>query len=77
MRSNRVPESVQTGCENGCREREQKLNGRRLKEECTVPAFDRTPEPALAEYASSDAHSEWVIYLYSISVSVEAILRFC
>jgi hypothetical protein len=39
----------------------QKLKGRRLK--VLSGAFDfAMPEPALAEYASSDAHSLWVIW---------------
>lgn len=58
-----VPDGVQTGCENGCSEREQKLKGRRLKAVSTPPRFALpTPAPALAENASSDAHSECVIY---------------
>lgn len=63
VRSNMVPDGVQTGCEKGWSEREQKLNGRRLKPAFSPPrlAFP-TPAPALAEYASSDAHSECVIY---------------
>jgi hypothetical protein len=56
-----IPEGVQTGCENGCNEREQKLKGRRLngalEPHCLPPA------PALAEYESPDAHSECVIYI--------------
>jgi hypothetical protein len=59
VRSKMVPCVVQTGCLKGWSESEQKLNGRRLKDAWTVvfrpPA---NPEPALAEYASSDAHSE-------------------
>lgn len=54
-----VPDGVQTGCEKGWSDREQNLNGRRRNEAWTPPllAFP-TPAPALAEYASSDAHSE-------------------
>ena len=58
--SNIVPSAVQTGWENGCREMAQKLNGRRLKEPSAFA--DLVPDPALAEYASSEAHSLWVIY---------------
>lgn len=63
MRSKMVPDGVQTGCEKGCREREQNLKGRRLNAPSPPPrlAFP-TPAPALAEKASSEAHSEWVIY---------------
>jgi hypothetical protein len=58
-----VPVGVQTGCENGWREREQKLNGRRLNAACGPPFLAlETPAPALAEKASSDAHSECVIW---------------
>lgn len=62
VRSKIVPDGVQTGCANGWREREQKLNGRRLNAVVSPPrrAF-ATPAPALAEKASSDAHSECVI----------------
>lgn len=59
-----VPTGVQTGCANGCREREQKLKGRRLKGALPPPRLALpTPAPALAEKASSDAHSECVIYI--------------
>lgn len=73
MRSNIVPDGVQTGCENGWRDSEQKLNGRRLNEAWAPPllAFP-TPAPTLAEYASSDAHSECVIYVWMKSVSFKA-----
>ena len=55
-----VPWVVQTGDLKGCKERAQKLKGSRLK--VLSGAFDlERPEPALAEYASSDAHSLWVI----------------
>ena len=55
-----VPSVVQTGVLKGCRDRAQKLNGRRLN--VLSGTFDlRRPEPALAEYASSEAHSLWVI----------------
>jgi len=54
-----APSAEQTGCANGWREMVQKLNGKRLK---VVSAFaDLAPEPALAENASSEAHSLWVI----------------
>ena len=62
MRSKIVPEAVQTGCWYGWREREQKLKGRRLKAAWSPFRALPTPAPALAEYASSEAHSEWVIY---------------
>ena len=55
-----VPSDVQTGVLNGWRERAQKLKGRRLKELSGAIDLER-PEPALAEYASSEAHSLWVI----------------
>ena len=55
-----VPSVVQTGDLTGWRDRAQKLKGRRLK--VLSGAFDlERPEPALAEYASSEAHSLWVI----------------
>ena len=55
-----VPSDVQTGDLKGWRDRAQKLKGRRLN--VLSGAFDlEMPEPALAEYASSDAHSLWVI----------------
>lgn len=58
--SKMVPSAVQTGVLKGWRETAQKLNGRRLK--VASGALDLAiPDPALAEYASSDAHSEWVI----------------
>ena len=44
----------------------QKLNGRRLKGTPVPEAFVR-PEPALAEKASSEAHSLWVIYLRALA----------
>ena len=56
-----VPFDVQTGVLKGWSETAQKLKGRRLK--VASGAFDLAiPEPALAEYASSEAHSLWVIY---------------
>ena len=59
VKSKIVPAGVQTGCAKGCRESEQKLTGRRLKDARTFPFADlETPYPALAEYASPDAHSE-------------------
>ena len=55
-----VPSDMQTGFVKGWRETAQKLKGRRLK--VVSPAFDLArPEPALAEYASSEAHSLCVI----------------
>lgn len=64
VRSKIVPDCVQTGCSNGWSEREQNLKGSRLKEASPTPrlAFP-TPAPALAEYASSEAHSECVIWM--------------
>ena len=54
--SKMVPSAVQTGVLKGCRDTAQKLKGRRLK--VASEAFDLAmPEPALAEYASSEAHS--------------------
>jgi len=58
--SKMVPSMVQTGWVKGCREMAQKLYGRRLKEPSGFA--DLVPEPALAEYVSSEAHSLWVIY---------------
>jgi hypothetical protein len=59
VKSKMVPAGVQTGCAKGCRESEQKLNGRLLKGARTGAFFElETPYPALAEYASPDAHSE-------------------
>ena len=58
--SKTVPSAVQTEMLNGWRETAQKLNGRRLK--VVSASFDfEMPEPALAEYASSEAHSLCVI----------------
>lgn len=56
-----VPFCVHTGCVYGCSDNEQKLNGSRRNG--TSPPFLAcdTPAPALAEYASPDAHSECVI----------------
>lgn len=59
--SNIVPSEVQTGVLKGWRETAQKLKGRRLNVESG--AFDfAIPEPALAEYASSETHSLCVIW---------------
>ena len=58
--SNTFPSAVQTGVLKGWRETAQKLKGRRLNE--VSGALDLAmPDPALAEYASSEAHSLWVI----------------
>lgn len=57
--SNIVPSAVQTGCLNGCKLAAQKLKGRRLNE--PLGAFWETFDPLLAENASEDDHSEWVI----------------
>ena len=52
---------MQTGVLKGWSETAQKLNGKRLN--AVSGAFDfAMPEPALAEYASSDAHSLCVIW---------------
>lgn len=57
-----MPDGVHTGWEKGWRESEQKLYGSRLKAAWTLPCLAlAAPEPMLAEYASSDAHSECVI----------------
>lgn len=65
VRSKTVPDCVQTGCSKGCSESEQNLKGRRLKDAPPAPSLALpTPAPALAEYASSEAHSECVIYEY-------------
>lgn len=65
VRSKIVPDCVQTGCSKGCSDSEQNLNGRRLKDAPSAPSLALpTPAPALAEYASSEAHSECVIYEY-------------
>ena len=61
LKSKIVPSAVQTGLVKGWREMAQKLKGRRLK--VVSAALDFTsPEPALAEYASSEAHSLCVIW---------------
>jgi hypothetical protein len=63
VRSKIVPDAVHTGCSKGCRESEQNLKGRRLNEASPVPRRALpAPAPALAPYASSEAHSECVIY---------------
>jgi hypothetical protein len=56
-----VPSGVQTGLRKGCRLAAQKLKGNRLND-APFGAFWDTFEPALAEYASEDDHSEWVIW---------------
>ena len=55
-----VPSRVETGCLKGCKLAAQKLKGSLLNEDL-LGAFKETLEPALAEYASEDDHSEWVI----------------
>lgn len=52
-----VPVGVQTGVEKGWRETAQMLKGRRLKVLSAARDLER-PEPALAEKASSEDHSE-------------------
>ena len=44
----------------------QKLNGSLLKGALAPEAFAR-PEPALAEKASSEAHSLWVIWIEGLA----------
>lgn len=58
-RSKIVPDAVQTGCWNGCKDAAQKLNGRRLKEPTGARLL--TFEPADAENWSPEDHSECVI----------------
>lgn len=55
-----APSEVQTGDLKGWRDKAQKLKGSRLKVLSGAFNLER-PEPALAEYASSEAHSLWVI----------------
>jgi len=58
---------VHTGCEHGCSEIEQKLYGSRwralLPPLVVVGLLALKPAPALAPYASPDAHSECVIWI--------------
>jgi hypothetical protein len=56
-----VPSAVHTGCLKGRRLAAQKLKGRRRKD-APLGAFAETLDPALAEYASEEDHSECVIY---------------
>ena len=56
------PSGEQTGDLKGWSEMAQKLNGSLLKGAPAPEAFAR-PEPALAEKASSEAHSLWVIWI--------------
>lgn len=58
--SKMVPSGAQTGVWKGCSETAQKLNGRRLKGVPSVDDLER-PDPALAENASEEPHSLWVI----------------
>jgi hypothetical protein len=67
--SNIVPSDVQTGCLKGCKLAAQKLKGNLLNVD-PFGAFWDTLEPALAEYASEEDHSEWVI-LRNISLSTD------
>ena len=55
-----VPSGAQTGEWKGCSDIAQKLKGSRLKGAPSVEALERV-EPALAEKASEEAHSLWVI----------------
>jgi hypothetical protein len=69
--SNIVPSGVQTGLRKGCRLAAQKLNGNLLKD-APFGAFCETFEPALAEYASEDDHSECVICRrINLEISIE------
>ena len=56
-----VPSGVQTGFRKGCRLAAQNLKGSLLND-APFGAFCDTFEPALAEYASEELHSECVIY---------------
>ena len=56
-----VPSGVQTGELKGCRDIAQKLKGRRLNGVDSKEVLER-PEPALAEKASDEPHSLWVIW---------------
>jgi hypothetical protein len=55
------PSGVHTGEVKGCRLRAQNVYGRRWKDVWAPLDFWLTPEPADAEYASDEAHSECVI----------------
>lgn len=66
--SNIVPSAVQTGCLKGCRLAAQKLKGRRLNE--PFGAFKETLDPLLAENASVEDHSEWVMYSLSVPLPI-------
>ena len=63
-----APSLVHTGVLNGWRETAQTLNGSRLKD-ASGPLDLAVPEPALAEYASSEAHSLWVIWRLSVGLT--------
>lgn len=69
--SNMRPSAVQTGVLNGWRLRAQKVKGRRLKDACAL-LLCLTPEPADAEYASEEAHSECVMYSLSVPFPITA-----
>ena len=69
-----MPSEVHTGVLKGCRLKAQKLKGSRLKAAWPLVSA-RTPAPAEAEYASDEAHSEWVIYHVSFASSEWGILR--
>lgn len=58
--SKMVPSGAQTGDLKGCSDTAQKLKGRRRKGAPSLDALER-PEPALAEKASDEPHSLWVI----------------
>jgi hypothetical protein len=55
------PSGVHTGEVKGCKLRAQKVYGRRLKEAWAPLELLLLPEPADAEKASDEAHSECVI----------------
>jgi hypothetical protein len=56
-----VPSGVHTGFLNGWREAAQKLKGRRRKGAPLAALREPAFAPTLAEKASEDDHSEWVI----------------
>jgi hypothetical protein len=64
--SKMVPDGVQTGFLKGWRLAAQKLKGRRRKGAAALLEEERAP--TLAEKASEDDHSEWVICAGSISI---------
>ena len=65
-----MPFAVQTGVVKGWRLKAQKLKGSLLKAAWPLVSA-RTPAPAEAEYASEEAHSEWVICEVSVAATNE------